>query len=777
MGVGHWGCRGILLGLLALGCGGEAVGPAQPELERPPQEAPAPGPTPEGPAPTSPAPAAPPPLSPCLALPGAGETPLPEAELAARQAYACAGIALEGEVRSAAGAAGVAVQGARVRTDAAGRFAFAALPRANALLEVQAEGFRPALLALELRRSLSETRVQLAPLYLSPREEGSVRMLFGGDVALGRRFLDVNGFTARDRMPRDTPGALIQVSDPEPGTRAVFEHVRPYFQAADFRAINLESPVTDAPRTPNRKKPFVFFTLPGSLPALRWAGVDYVGLGNNHVYDYYEPGIADTLRHLDAAGLAHSGAGLSPDAAFVPHRQALGGATYSFLSACAIDDDPWLSGTADEGRGGAADLNDGRRLSATLRGEAAAGRVPVALLHTGVEYGAEPQRWAAELMRSAVRAGAALVIAHHPHVPQGFAREDGVLVAQSLGNLAFDQDRLETLMGVLAEVELQGAQVRRARALPVYLEDYRPRPATGALADGLLRELAESSREGGVELVPQPGAGELLAPGVQARVSERGAELEVEVGPRGWAVVDLRGLRREGESLAAARLEPLAGDGGAAVAGARLRAGRDILLHGDFEDHDVDTRLGETPRWRLSPGAYACQREVHAGAAALCLEGGARADLDGRLRVPGHGERKPNKALTLVGWARGEGELRLVTHFMASASLERFGEAEPLRQVLGAGWAPLAADVPFPEDPRGWADAFNAPWAMELTLRHVGKAGALGAVDDLAVVAWERTGERGTLSLQTPHPRDFVRVEAPAGRYRLAFTLREHRVP
>jgi hypothetical protein len=28
-----------------------------------------------------------------------------------------------------------------------------------------------------------------------------------------------------------------------------------------------------------------------------------------------------------------------------------------------------------------------------------------------------------------------------------------------------------------------------------------------------------------------------------------------------------------------------------------------------------------------------------------------------------------------------------------------------------------------------------------------------------------------------PHARDFVRVEAPAGRYRLAVTLRAHHLP
>ncbi|MFP2926417.1 hypothetical protein ACLESO_14595 [Pyxidicoccus sp. 3LG] len=53
----------------------------------------------------------------------------------------------------------------------------------------------------------------------------------------------------------------------------------------------------------------------------------------------------------------------------------------------------------------------------------------------------------------------------------------------------------------------------------------------------------------------------------------------------------------------------------------------------------------------------------------------------------------------------------------------------------------------------------------------------LSALDDLAVVAWERDGQGGTLRLDTPHARDFVRVETATGGYTLRVTFREHRVP
>ena len=56
-------------------------------------------------------------------------------------------------------------------------------------------------------------------------KDGGVRMLFGGDVSLGRRFLDPTDQTPRDRVPQDHPDALIRVSDPLPGTKAVLRSI------------------------------------------------------------------------------------------------------------------------------------------------------------------------------------------------------------------------------------------------------------------------------------------------------------------------------------------------------------------------------------------------------------------------------------------------------------------------------------------------------------------------------------------------------------------------
>ena len=84
-----------------------------------------------------------------------------------------------------------------------------------------------------------------------------------------------------------------------------------------------------------------------------------------------------------------------------------------------------------------------------------------------------------------------------------------------------------------------------------------------------------------------------------------------------------------------------------------------------------------------------------------------------------------------------------------------------------------------PDDPSrlGEPSEVNAR-ALRIFLRHSPPASGLGYAnfDELAVVSWEEALDPLTGPvLDTPHTRDFLRVEGPPGTYRLALTLRSYR--
>ena len=120
-----------------------------------------------------------------------------------------------------------------------------------------------------------------------------------GDVMLGRRVAEALSY----RMHPEEP----------------WGDVMPLLNDSDLRIINLEYAITDNKRpwtcTP---KVFHFRTPFSAVEALRTARIDACSLANNHTLDFEEQGLLDTLKHLDAAGILHAGAGHNREEAPVP---------------------------------------------------------------------------------------------------------------------------------------------------------------------------------------------------------------------------------------------------------------------------------------------------------------------------------------------------------------------------------------------------------------------------------------------------------------------------
>ncbi|MEA2093492.1 MAG: carboxypeptidase-like regulatory domain-containing protein, partial [Pseudomonadota bacterium] len=142
------------------------------------------------------------------------------------------GILLDQTGAALAGAS-VSVAGLTVTTGADGSFELATLARENALMSVAATGQRTEYIPVYLNQPATVGTITLDPVILTASQPTVARMLFGGDAAFGRRFLDPDESTPRDQVPPDDPDAQILVSDPEPGTRAVLEALRPWYRESD----------------------------------------------------------------------------------------------------------------------------------------------------------------------------------------------------------------------------------------------------------------------------------------------------------------------------------------------------------------------------------------------------------------------------------------------------------------------------------------------------------------------------------------------------------------
>ncbi len=663
-------------------------------------------------------------------------------EQAFRESYNQTPINVSGRITDRQGAAISSVMvrlGEQETTSgSSGEFSFVT-SRANAPLTLSHSDYYTHHTVVHLSRDIDVESIELQPMTLMEDTPDTVRMIFTGDVALGRRFLDPTDTTSPFDFPEDHDDALIRVSSPEEGTSKIFDHVREFLAAADYTLINLETPVTNDVSTPHPSKKYVFFTLPGSMQPIKDAGVDFVGFGNNHLYDYLDVGLMDTLHYAQETGFDYTGAGMTNAEALIPVRKTLKGQKYSILSATSIAGDfhdiDYVAGAA---KGGAADLRDEAMIQSVIDSEIADGYKVLASLHVGKEYGEKINDSTRQRLVTAQQAGSSLVVGHHPHVVEGVEFFEDTLMVHSLGNFAFDQARLETMLGATLVVDFVSGELVAASLVPVYLEDFKPRLIGGKL---LQRELRRVGALSSVAMAVSGNRGNIAMPGDIVPRQTQSVAISVTNNGADDSIVDLREFLPPQASL----VSVAASDPNIIVS-----QGRDILTYGDFEDYDNDGETLEVSRWdHSSDSAYVCMKDAYRGAAALCsirdVSNGSISALPfrNRVRLLGFERSAPNKNVSVVGYTKSDnaGPVEVVTRYFAPEGPRLFGEEKfPIHIGGTSDWKFFSTDLTFPEDTEAAIDDFeNQPWAMRLFFHHTPPTESVGkiAIDEVAIVTWE----------------------------------------
>lgn len=231
--------------------------------------------------------------------------------------------------------------------------------------------------------------------------------------------------------------------DPVSGWIRLLEGLSPALRDADLVLANLESPV--APRTGPGPRRLVF-QAPVALPkALKQLGVHGVSTANNHAWDQGVAGVAETRSHLDAVGLWAAGTGATCEEAWAPQVRELGGVTVGWLSFTRLVNRHAQPEAVDASGPCVAHWTTRRTPQVVQAVRALRPRVDllVVSLHHGPEYATTPTDAQRVGVAELVKAGADVILGHHPHVlqPIEVVEQDGrtAVVAYSLGNAVSNQ--------------------------------------------------------------------------------------------------------------------------------------------------------------------------------------------------------------------------------------------------------------------------------------------------------------------------------------------------
>jgi poly-gamma-glutamate synthesis protein (capsule biosynthesis protein) len=316
--------------------------------------------------------------------------------------------------------------------------------------------------------TLYNPRVPLAePVVVRrPAPAGDITVVLGGDFA-----------------PTDAAMPALR----EHGYRRPYEPTAAIVRSADVSFANLEAPVTDSDDPFPLYKKYIYKVDPIATEAWQWLGLDLVGLANNHVGDYRDRGVRDTLRHLDSAGIARVGAGASEAEARRPVVFDVGGTRIGFLAY--LEDrvvyNLYFRTFAVAGRTGCA-----RYLRADVEEDVRRLRPQVDVLIVTVHWGdnysdvtaeqEEEARWLASL-------GVDVVAGHHAHDVQPVELRGRSVIFYSLGNYAWGTPGWPHLrVGLLARLHISpwrgrtGGRVERVELVPLATQNsivnFQPRP-------------------------------------------------------------------------------------------------------------------------------------------------------------------------------------------------------------------------------------------------------------------------------------------------------------
>jgi poly-gamma-glutamate synthesis protein (capsule biosynthesis protein) len=241
-----------------------------------------------------------------------------------------------------------------------------------------------------------------------------------------------------------------------------FGPIAAVLRSADFTAVNLETAVTS--RGAPQPKTYHFRTPPAAFTALRDAGIDLVTMANNHVLDYGQVGLADTLAAARAARFPYVGIGTSAAAAWAPYVTTIKGVTIAVVGVSQVAElaSSWVATGQRPGEANAIDLS---RTLAAVRAARRLASIVIVFMHWGTEGEACPDSSQLSLAPQLAAAGASIIIGAHAHMLQGSGWLGHTFVAYGMGNFLWWERSYSTATGVL-ELTVHPHSPLTARFIP-----------------------------------------------------------------------------------------------------------------------------------------------------------------------------------------------------------------------------------------------------------------------------------------------------------------------
>lgn len=211
----------------------------------------------------------------------------------------------------------------------------------------------------------------------------------------------------------------------------IIKSIQPILHDKDILISNIEAPITNADTPIKKSGPNLKLDL-SCIEFIKTAGIDVACLANNHIGDYGNESVLETIDILRKNNINTVGAGKTKDEAVKPLIMEKNGRRIAVLAYAENE-----FGTAEERKPGSSPLDPLNNIR-QIKDVSKSVDITLVIIHGGNEYNPIPSPRMVKTCRSFAEAGAAAVVAMHTHCPQGFEIFNRIPIIYSLGNFLFD---------------------------------------------------------------------------------------------------------------------------------------------------------------------------------------------------------------------------------------------------------------------------------------------------------------------------------------------------
>lgn len=189
-------------------------------------------------------------------------------------------------------------------------------------------------------------------------------------------------------------------------------------------------------------------------------------LANNHIFDYDIKGIRNTIEFLNNYKVKHIGAAIKDYDMYEPYRKELNGIKVEIINVA----ENGFGAAVEEEYGYAYMFNN--RIEKMIRNSKSEGNFTIVVCHAGAEHWEVPLPEIRKTYKKFIDLGADLVVAHHPHVPQGWESYKGKNIFYSLGNFMFNKgEGYEGKNSFILSITINDSKNYKYEIIPTIIEN------------------------------------------------------------------------------------------------------------------------------------------------------------------------------------------------------------------------------------------------------------------------------------------------------------------